>query len=166
MTAGTILVRHPAGDLLIEAGNSSHFARDVSIYPFWLRLKLPFLAGPFDPDTPLPEMLRRSGEDPAKPRWAILSHVHLEHAGGLTHLPHLTVLMAREQAPFADDSGDQAKGSVLAASSKVLPNPSAPTLQFERNPAEFSMKVRTSTATARWRWFPCVATRREAWAFL
>jgi len=38
MTDGSILVMHPAGDLLIDTGNSSHFAQDVCIYPFWFRL--------------------------------------------------------------------------------------------------------------------------------
>ena len=131
MTGGSILVRHPAGDLLIDAGNSSHFAQDVSIYPFWLRLKLRSLAGELNPDVPLPEMLRRVGEDPAKLRWAILSHVHLDHSGGLMDLPHLTVLMSREELLFANDSAVQAKGYVLAAYAKVLPKPNGPTLQFE-----------------------------------
>lgn len=136
MTAGSILFRHPSGDLLIDAGNSSHFAQDVSIYPFWLRLKLRSLAGQLNPEVPLPEMLRRAGEDPAKLRWAILSHVHLDHAGGLMDLPHLTVLMTREEILFANDSAAQAKGYVLAAYTKALPNPSAPTLQFEAKPYE------------------------------
>ena len=136
MTAGSILVRHPAGDLLIDAGNSSHFAQDVGGYPFWLRWKLKSLAGQLNPETPLPEMLRRAGEDPAKLRWAILSHVHLDHAGGLMDLPHLTVLMTREELLFANDPSAQAKGYVLAAYTKVLPNPDAPTLQFEAKPYE------------------------------
>jgi len=134
MTAGSILVRHPAGDLLIDTGNSSHFAQDVGIYPFWFRLKRASLAGQLNPDVPLPEMLRRGGEDPAKLRWAILSHVHLDHAGGLTDLPHLTVLTTREELLFANDPGAQAKGYVLGAYGKVLPKPSAPTLQFEAKP--------------------------------
>src|SRR5215472_4681747 len=136
MTAGTILVRHPAGDLLIDAGNSSHFKQDISDYPFWLRLKLQSLAGQLNPDVPLPEMLRRAGEDPAKLRWAILSHVHLDHAGGLVDLPHLTVLMTREEITFANDPKIQAKGYVLAAYTKALPSPNAPTLQFEPKPYE------------------------------
>jgi N-acyl homoserine lactone hydrolase len=136
MTAGSILVRHPAGDLLIDAGNSSHFKQDVSIYPFWLRLKLQSLAGQLNPEAPLPEMLHRAGEDPAKLRWAILSHVHLDHAGGLMDLQHLTVLMTREEILFANDSAAQAKGYVLAAYTKALPNPNAPTLQFEPKPYE------------------------------
>src|SRR5690349_24642352 len=136
MTAGSILVRHPAGDLLIDAGNSSHFKQDVSIYPFWLRLKLQSLAGQLNPGAPLPELLRRAGEDPAKLRWAILSHVHLDHAGGLTDLARLTVLMTREELLFANDPEIQAKGYVLASYTKVLPKPSAPTLQFDPQPYE------------------------------
>jgi glyoxylase-like metal-dependent hydrolase (beta-lactamase superfamily II) len=136
MTAGSVLVRHPAGDLLIDSGNSSHFAQDVSIYPFWLRLKLQSLAGQLNPEAPLPEMLRRAREDPAKLRWAILSHVHLDHAGGLMDMPHLTVLMTREEILFANDSAAQAKGYVLAAYTKALPKPNAPTLQFDPKPYE------------------------------
>jgi N-acyl homoserine lactone hydrolase len=136
MTAGSILVRHPAGDLLIDAGNSSHFSRDVSVYPFLLRMKLQSLAGQLNPETPLPDLLRRAGEDPARLRWAILSHVHLDHAGGLMDLPHLNVLMTREELQFANDPEIQAKGYVLAAYTKVLSRPDAPTLQFESKPYE------------------------------
>src|SRR5215467_1570016 len=136
MTAGSILVRHPAGDLLIDAGNSSHFAQDVSTYPFWLRLKLQSLAGQLNPDVPLPEVLHRAGEDPINLRWAILSHVHLDHAGGLMDLPRLPVLMTREEILFANDSTAQAKGYVLGAYTKALPSPNAPTLQFDPKPYE------------------------------
>ena len=136
MTAGSILVRHPAGDLLIDAGNSSHFDEDLSVYPFWLRLKLQSLAGQLKPDTPLPDLLRRVAENPAKLRWAILSHVHLDHAGGLMDLPPLTVLLTRDELLFANDPDAQAKGYVLAAYSKVLPKPSAPTLHFDPQPYE------------------------------
>jgi glyoxylase-like metal-dependent hydrolase (beta-lactamase superfamily II) len=136
MTAGSILMKHPAGDLLIDAGNSSHFRRDISVYPFWLRWKLQSLAGQLNPEVPLPEMLRRAGEDPAKLRWAIPSHVHLDHAGGLTDLPHLIVLMTREELLFANDPAIQEKGYVLAAYTKVLPKPNAPTLEFEPKPYE------------------------------
>jgi N-acyl homoserine lactone hydrolase len=136
MTAGSILAKHPAGDLLIDTGNSSHFSQEVSVYPFWLRWKLKSLAGQLNPEVPLPDLLRRIGEDPAKLRWAILSHAHLDHAGGLMDLPHLPVLMTPEELQFANNPEIQAKGYVLAAYTKTLPLPGAPTLQFERKPYE------------------------------
>src|SRR5271165_2818655 len=82
-TAGSILVRHPAGDLLIDTGNSSHFNDEIRGYPFGTWLKLRFLAGQLKPQVSLPELLRRVEEDPAKLRWVILSHAHLDHSGGL-----------------------------------------------------------------------------------
>jgi len=131
MTAGSILVRHPAGDLLIDTGSSSHYDQEISSYPFgtWLMLKL--VAGQLKPPVPLPDMLRRAGEDPSKLRWAILSHVHLDHAGGLMDLPHLPVLLTREELQFAADPNVQAKGYVIAAHMQKLPGVNAPTLRFD-----------------------------------
>jgi len=131
MTAGSILVRHPAGDLLIDTGSSSHYDQEISSYPFgtWLMLKL--VAGQLKPPVPLPELLRRIGEDPAKLRWAILSHVHLDHAGGLMDLPHLHVLLTREELQFAADPNVQAMGYVIAAHAQKLPPVTAPTLRFD-----------------------------------
>jgi N-acyl homoserine lactone hydrolase len=135
-TAGSILVKHPAGDLLIDTGNSSHFDDEIRSYPFGTWLKLRFLAGQLKPEIALPQLLRRVGEDPAKLRWAILSHVHLDHAGGLMDLPHLTVLLTREELQFANDPGVQAKGFVIAAHTQKFPHGAAPTLQFEPKPYE------------------------------
>ncbi len=136
MTAGSVLVRHPAGDLLIDTGNSSHFDEEVGVYGLWLRLKLKSLAGQLNPSAPLPELLRRIGEDPAKLRWAILSHVHLDHAGGLMDLPRMPVLLTREELRFANDPKAQAKGFTIAAHTQKFPRVDSPTLQFESKPYE------------------------------
>jgi glyoxylase-like metal-dependent hydrolase (beta-lactamase superfamily II) len=135
-TAGSLLVKHPAGDLLIDTGNSSHFAEEVSVYPFWVRLKLKSLAGELNPKVPLPDLLRRIGEDPSKLRWAILSHVHLDHAGGLMDLPRLPVLLTREELQFANDPKVQAKGFTIGAHTQEFPPTSAPTLKFDATPYE------------------------------
>ncbi len=136
MTAGSVLVRHPAGDLLIDTGNSSHFDEEVGVYGLWLRLKLKSLAGQLNPSAPLPELLRRIGEDPAKLRWAILSHAHLDHAGGLMDLPRMPVLLTREELRFANDPKAQAKGFTIAAHTQKFPRVDSPTLQYESKPYE------------------------------
>jgi N-acyl homoserine lactone hydrolase len=136
MTSGSILVKHPAGDLLIDTGSSSHYDQEISVYPFATWLKLKSLAGQLKPGVPLPDLLRRTGEDPAKLRWAILSHVHLDHAGGLMDLPHLPVLLTREELQFAADPKVQAKGYVTAVHTQKFPPVAAPTLRFEPTPYE------------------------------
>jgi glyoxylase-like metal-dependent hydrolase (beta-lactamase superfamily II) len=136
LTAGSVLVRHPAGDLLIDTGNSSHFDKEVIVYPFWLRLKLKSLAGELKPKVPLPGLLQRIGEDPSRLRWAILSHVHLDHAGGLMDLPRMPVLLTREELLFAKDHGVEAKGYVIAAHVEKFSATAAPTLRFDPIPYE------------------------------
>jgi len=136
MTAGSVLVKHPAGDLLIDTGSSTHYDQEISGFPFATWLKLKSLAGQLKPKVPLPDLLRRIGEDPAKLRWAILSHVHLDHAGGLMDLPHLPVLLTREELQFAADPNVQAKGYVIAAHTQEFPPVASPTLRFEPTPYE------------------------------
>ena len=135
-TAGSVLVKHPAGDLLIDTGNSSHYDQEISGFPFATWLKLKSLAGQLKPEVPLPDLLRRIGEDPAKLRWAILSHVHLDHAGGLMDLPPLPVLLTREELQFAADPSIQARGYVIAVHTQGFPPVAAPTLRFEPTPYE------------------------------
>jgi glyoxylase-like metal-dependent hydrolase (beta-lactamase superfamily II) len=135
-TAGSILVRHPAGDLLIDTGNSSHFDEEIRGYPLGTWLKLKFLAGQLKPDVALPELLRRVKEDPKNLRWVILSHAHLDHSGGLMDLPPVPVLLSQEESQFAADPRVQAKGNVIAAHVKNFPAPGAPTLRFAPQPYE------------------------------
>jgi len=130
-TAGSVLVRHPAGDLLIDTGSSSDYDQEISGYPFATWLKLKALAGQLKPKVPLPDLLHQIGEDPAKLRWAILSHTHLDHAGGLMDLPRLPVLLTREELQFAADPSIQAKGYVMAVHTQKFPPVAAPTLRFD-----------------------------------
>jgi glyoxylase-like metal-dependent hydrolase (beta-lactamase superfamily II) len=135
-TAGSILVRHPAGDLLIDTGNSSHFDQEIRGYPFRIWFKLQFLAGQLKPPIPLSEMLHRMKEDPAKLRWVILSHAHLDHSGGLMDLPRIPVLLSQEELQFAVDPSVQAKGYVIAAHVQKFPPLGKPTLRFDPAPYE------------------------------
>ena len=136
MTAGSILVKHPNGDLLIDTGNSSHFDDEIASYPFLVRFMLRNLAGQLNPEVPLPQLLRLVGGDPDKIRWVILSHVHLDHAGGLMDLPRLPVLLSHEELQYAFDRSVQAKGFVNPAHTQKFPPIDAPTLKFDSHPYE------------------------------
>ena len=135
-TNGTILVKHPAGDLLIDTGSSMHFDEEISGYPFPIRTKLKNLAGQLTPDVPLGELLRLAGSDPTKLRWVVLSHSHLDHAGGLMDLPRTPALLTREELQFAFDPAVQARGYVIAAHTRRFPPADAPSLKFDAKPYE------------------------------
>ncbi len=135
-SAGSILVRHPAGDLLIDTGNSSNFDEEIRGYSFGTWLKLRFLAGQLKPPVPLWELLRRVKEEPGKLHWVILSHAHLDHSGGLMDLPRVPVLLSQEELQFAADRSVQAKGFVIAVHVQKFPAPDAPTLRFDPQPYE------------------------------
>ncbi|PYU86774.1 MAG: hypothetical protein DMG51_04555 [Acidobacteria bacterium] len=55
LTAGSILVKHPAGDLLIDTGSSSQYDREISGFPFRTWFKLKSLAGQLKPKVSLPD---------------------------------------------------------------------------------------------------------------
>ena len=136
VTAGSILVKHPNGDLLIDTGDSSHFDDEINNFPFLLRFKLENLAGRLTPEVSLPQLMRLVGGDQDKVRWVILSHTHLDHAGGLIDLPRLPVLLNREELLYAFDPAVQAKGFVISAHTQKLPPADAPTLKFDARPYE------------------------------
>lgn len=135
-TAGAILVRHRGGDLLIDTGNSAYFNDEIRNFPLLTWLKLRSLAGQVAPEISLPSALARVGEKPADLHWVILSHAHLDHAGGLMDLPPLRVLLSPEELKFANDPKVQAQGYVIAAQVAKFPPPSAPTLHFAPRPYE------------------------------
>ena len=136
MTAGSILVKHPAGDLLVDTGNSMHFDDEIEAYPFLLRFTLRNLAGQLNPEVPLPELMRLVGGDPTKIRWVILSHTHLDHSGGLMDLPRAPVLLTREELQYAFNPAVQAKGFVNPAHTQRFPPVDASTLKFDPRPYE------------------------------
>src|SRR5260370_25365172 len=70
-TDGSVLVRHPAGDLLIDTGNSSYYDQEISVFHFATWLKLKSLAGQLKPTVPLPSLMRRIGDDPVMLRCVI-----------------------------------------------------------------------------------------------
>src|SRR5258708_20956982 len=106
----------------------------MGAYPLLLRLKLKNLAGQLNPEVPLPELMRLVGGDPGKIRWVILSHVHLDHAGGLMDLPRVPVLLTREELQYAFDPAGQAKAFVIPAHTQRFPSADSPTRKSDPHP--------------------------------
>jgi len=108
VTVAGLLVRHPAGAVVIDVGNSSHFREEIAGYPLGPRVFLERIPGSNTFVQTAPAALRGIGVDPQALRWVILSHAHVDHAGGLIDLPSAPVLLPREESDFFES----AKGTV------------------------------------------------------
>jgi N-acyl homoserine lactone hydrolase len=107
-TASGILVRHPQGDVLIDAGYSSSTAEDAQTLPFVRRT---FAKAALDSITwrvPAPEAVQKAGADPARLKWLIPTHAHIDHMGGAVDLPGVPVLLSQAEIDLiASEDEDQ-----------------------------------------------------------
>jgi N-acyl homoserine lactone hydrolase len=140
MTASALLVRHPKGDVLIDAGNSSHFNAEVSQFPFWERLIMIAIPGRLRPRTPLPDALRAVDESLQQLRLLIPSHIHLDHIGGYEDLPKIPVLLDTEEMNFSHDRSAQKTGAVIRQQAAMLQDGRVRGLQFSDEPYEVFTK--------------------------
>jgi N-acyl homoserine lactone hydrolase len=78
--ATAILVTHPRGDLLIDAGFGSGIAAHVHAQPWFAR-------APFKAAATASEQLDASGYDRSRLRGVLITHSHWDHVSGLDQLP-------------------------------------------------------------------------------
>ena len=92
VTASGVLVKHPDGNLLIDAGNSSQFAAEIAVYEGADRLFFETIVAQLAPMRPLPDALAAAGM-PGELDLFLPTHVHVDHVGGLIDLPTVPVLL-------------------------------------------------------------------------
>lgn len=96
-TASALLVRHPRGDVLIDAGYSPNVHEEVKGQPPLRRLFSEMaLRGTRDWST-IAAALQKVGAAPVGLKWFIPSHAHLDHLGGMVELTQVPVLLPKEE---------------------------------------------------------------------
>ncbi len=135
LTFSGLLVRHPKGDLLIEVGNSTHFSDEIGTSGFTARQLQKSFQGAGTRVSTAPEALRQIGEDPARLRGIVLSHMHADHAGGVMDLPKVPVLLSAEEAAFGAKERDAGIFDVVRAQEVVIAARAQP-IQFTSGPYE------------------------------
>lgn len=132
-TASILVVRHPKGTVLIDTGKSFRLEEEKKeLYPVDSVLVDQIMA-PLKDVAKAPEALQKVGEDPAKVKWILLTHVHGDHAGGVADLPGIPVLLPNEELNFVHEMKDAHSFHLFRDQAEVLEARAVP-LHFKKEP--------------------------------
>jgi glyoxylase-like metal-dependent hydrolase (beta-lactamase superfamily II) len=135
VTASGLVVRHPRGDLVVDVGNSSHFTEEIAEYGGYDHFFLANLPGSNRVVQTAPEALRARGVDPAVMFGVVLSHGHVDHAGGVVDLPGVPVYAAAEERAFIEGTLTKRTEHVVPAQARAMAG-RMHDLVFEKEPYE------------------------------
>ena len=106
-----VLVRHPRGDLLFDAGFGKDVDRHFKLMPALLQATSTYRKG-----TPAAVQLAAQGYDPKTLAGVVLTHAHFDHVSGLDGLPGVPVWVnAPEQAFIESDNPNAVVARSLGA---------------------------------------------------
>ncbi|MGH1352981.1 MAG: MBL fold metallo-hydrolase [Methyloligellaceae bacterium] len=100
---GVIYIRHPRGDLMIDAGMGRSTAEHIKMLP-WIFRKTHRIA----PGKPAAEQLRDAGVDLQSVSGVLITHAHWDHVSGLEHFSHVPVFMPKEELDFIKSGNNMA----------------------------------------------------------
>lgn len=93
-----VLIDHPKGPVLFDTGNALETVHDKRAH--WGNI-----VAAYDPvmteDQYCATAIRKIGFAPEDIRFVILSHLHLDHAGGVGHFPNARYLVQRDELHYA-----------------------------------------------------------------
>jgi N-acyl homoserine lactone hydrolase len=110
LPVNVFLVHHPEGLCLFDTGQSAR-AAESGYLPRWH----PFLRlarFELEPADEVGAQLARAGVDPASVRWVVLSHLHVDHVGGVGAFPGADVIVSRVEWERAQRVSGRLRGYV------------------------------------------------------
>jgi glyoxylase-like metal-dependent hydrolase (beta-lactamase superfamily II) len=98
------LIEHPRGLAVFDTGLGEHMRIPGPSRDYAIRV-----AGTdFSDRDDIAAQIAATGRDPGKVQWIINSHLHSDHCGGNASLPNATVVVQRNEVPFAEEHEDGA----------------------------------------------------------
>lgn len=93
-------IEHPEGLIVVDTGESSH-ANDPGYQPRWHLFARTSERRWVAPDEEVGPQLRSLGLEPGDVRWLVMTHMHGDHAGGLSHFPKAEIVVSEREAAMA-----------------------------------------------------------------
>ena len=92
------VIDHPEGVIVVDTGQATHLLQTVtSLHPY-MRWGVRFRIAP---DEELGPQLRARGIGPRDVKRVVLTHLHIDHDGGLAHFPNSEILVSRGELQTA-----------------------------------------------------------------
>jgi N-acyl homoserine lactone hydrolase len=127
---GAILVRHPRGDLLFDAGFGRNVDEHIKKANVFIRTLIKYTKG-----TPAADQLAAAHIDVQKLMGVVLTHSHWDHTSGLEDLRGVPVMVPQKELDFirSGDVAAELTKSFGDLNYKVFGFPSGPYLGFEES---------------------------------
>jgi N-acyl homoserine lactone hydrolase len=106
----SFLIEHPKSLVLFDTGCNPRVAVDPVAY--WGRVAS-LLNVRFSPDLVVDAQVRAHGYKPEDVKYVVVSHLHLDHAGGLALFPHAKFFVMKGELPYAYWPDRHARGAFI-----------------------------------------------------
>ena len=101
------VIDHPDGVIVVDTGQGAHLLETgKSLHPY-IRWEAAFR---IDREAEIGPQLRALGMGPRDVKRVILTHLHMDHDGGLEHFPHSEILVAPGELRAASGWAGRARG--------------------------------------------------------
>jgi glyoxylase-like metal-dependent hydrolase (beta-lactamase superfamily II) len=101
------MIDHPEGVIVVDTGQGTHLLDGVrSLHPY-LRWEVMFR---IERDEEIGPQLRALGVGPRDVKRVVLTHLHIDHDGGLAHFPESDILVSREELHTARGWAGRVRG--------------------------------------------------------
>jgi N-acyl homoserine lactone hydrolase len=92
------LIEHPKGLILFDTGNSYHVVDDAIGYWGEIANDVKTI---MTHDNFVVNQLKKINIDPSDIKYVVLSHLHLDHSGGIGYFPNATYIVQKEELSYA-----------------------------------------------------------------
>jgi len=101
------MIDHPEGLIVVDTGQGTHLLDGVrSLHPY-LRWEVMFR---IERDEEIGPQLRALGVGPRDVKRVVLTHLHIDHDGGLAHFPESDILVSRQELHTARGWAGRVRG--------------------------------------------------------